>query len=107
MSLHTVPGPAHAPASPEPPVTRAVNGLTAVPGAVAGAVLGATFGAVALVRRTKPLHPVGQVGTGILDVTDPRPELGVPLLSERRSHTCLVRWSRAAGLPEPLPDVEG
>jgi hypothetical protein len=84
-----------------------VAGLAAVSGAVAGAVLGATFGVAALVRRTKPLHPVGQVGTGVLDVTEPLPGLGVPLLAEKRSHTCLVRWSRATGLPAPLPDVEG
>jgi hypothetical protein len=108
MSLHTAPGHANAaPASLGSPTTRAVAGLAAVPGVVAGAVLGAAFGAAALVRRTKPLHPIGQVGTGVLDVTDPRPGLGVPLLAEERSHTCLVRWSRAAGLPEPLPDVEG
>ena len=91
----------------ESPTVRAVNGLAALPGALGGAVLGLTFGATALVRRTKPLHPVGQVGTAVLDVTDPLPELGVPLLAEKRSHTCLVRWSRAAGLPAPLPDVEG
>jgi hypothetical protein len=85
----------------------AVAGLATVPGAVAGAVLGVAFGVAALVRRTKPLHPVGKVGTGVLEVTDPRPGLGVPLLAEKGSSTCLVRWSRAAGLPEPLPDVEG
>lgn len=107
MSLHVVPGPADAPESLESPTTRAVNGLAAVPGALAGAVLGATFGLTALVRRTKPLHPVGQVGTGVLDVTDPMPELGVPLLADKGSHSCLVRWSRAVGLPAPLPDVEG
>lgn len=76
-------------------------------GAVLGAVLGAVFGAAAKVRDTKPLHPVGQVGDGILEVTRPLPELGVPLLEKEGSHPCLVRWSRAMGLPSPLPDVEG
>ena len=76
-------------------------------GALPGAVLGATFGAVAKVRRTKPLHPEGRVGEATLVVTDPLPELGVPLLEARGNHRCLVRWSRAAGLPSPLPDVEG
>ena len=76
-------------------------------GALPGAVLGATFGAVAKVRRTKPLHPAGRVGRGTLTITEPAPEVGVPLLQEQGTHDCLARWSRAAGLPDPLPDVEG
>jgi hypothetical protein len=31
----------------------------------------------------------------------------LPLLARPITHSCLVRWSRAAGLPAPLPDVEG
>jgi hypothetical protein len=81
--------------------------LGAVAGAAPGAVLGALFGAVALVRRTKPLHPQGSVGEGTLDVTFPQPELGVPLLAGEGRHRCTVRWSRAIGLPSPLPDFEG
>lgn len=107
MSLRIAAGPADAPASTGSPASKVVNGLAAAAGAVAGALLGATFGLAALARRTKPLHPAGAVGTGVLDVTDPLPELGVPLLAEIRSHACLVRWSRATGLPAPLPDVEG
>lgn len=83
------------------------TGLVGALGAVPGAVLGATFGAVAKVRRTKPLHPVGRVGDATLVVTDPRPRLGVPLLAAEGTHRCFARWSRAAGLPSPLPDVEG
>lgn len=76
-------------------------------GAVPGAVLGAAFGVVAVVRRTKPLHPSGRVGTAWLSVTDPVPELGVPLFAETVRHRCTVRWSRSLGLPGPLPDLEG
>lgn len=110
MSLHLAPRPADAPditASAESPTLRTLTGLAAVPGALGGGLLALTFGATALVRGTKPLHPVGQVGTAVLDITDPLPGLGVPLLAEKRSHTALVRWSRATGLPAPLPDVEG
>ena len=81
--------------------------LGAVAGAAPGAVLGAVFGAAALVRRTKPLHPQGNVGEGTLTITAPQRELGVPLLAEAATHPCTVRWSRAIGLPTPLPDFEG
>jgi hypothetical protein len=81
--------------------------LAALPGAAVGAVLGAGFGVAARVRRNKPLHPAGTVGTAVLDVTTPAPHLGVPLLAGAGEHDCLVRWSRSAGVPSPLPDVEG
>ncbi len=83
------------------------HALGAAVGAVPGAVLGLVFGLVAKVRRDKPLHPVGRVGAGVLDIAHPRPAVGVPLLAEAGTHRCRVRWSRAAGLPSPLPDVEG
>jgi hypothetical protein len=81
--------------------------LRSLAGAVPGALLGAVFGAAAAVRRTKPLHPRGRVGSGVLEVTVPRPELGVPLLAATGEHPVTARWSRSVGLPEPLPDVEG
>lgn len=86
---------------------NAAGRLAAVAGAAPGAVLGAVFGAAALVRRTKPLHPRGRVGEATLQITSPQPDLEVPLLAARRTHRCTVRWSRAMGLPEPWPDVEG
>jgi hypothetical protein len=79
----------------------------AAAGALPGAALGALFGAVAKVRRTKPLHPRGRVGEGVVDILSPVPGTGVPLLAEVGTHRCLVRWSRATGLPRPLPDIEG
>ena len=92
-------------AAPAP--SRLVRALAAAPGAAVGAVLGAGFGVAARVRRDKPLHPSRQVGEAVLDLTSPAPELGVPLLGEVGQHSCLVRWSRSAGVPSPLPDVEG
>lgn len=86
---------------------HAPSRLGAVAGAAPGALLGAVFGAAALVRRTKPLHPQGNVGDATLEITSPRPDLGVPLLAETAAHRCTARWSRAMGLPSPLPDFEG
>jgi hypothetical protein len=90
-----------------PGSSRVIGALVAAPGRAAGALLGAGFGLAARVRRTKPLHPAGQVGSAVLDVTSPAPELGVPLFAGSGRHHCLVRWSRSAGVPSPLPDVEG
>lgn len=73
----------------------------------AGALLGRAFGVAAHLRGTKPLHPTGRVGSAVLQVTSPRPDLGVPWLASAGSLQGLVRWSRAAGLTPPLPDVEG
>jgi hypothetical protein len=84
-----------------------LTGAAEAAGALPGVVLGGLFGVVAKVRRDKPLHPRGQVGDGVLRVTDPVPWLGIPLLAAEVRRPCVARWSRAAGLPAPLPDVEG
>lgn len=85
----------------------AIAALATVPTALVGTVLGAGFGVAARVRRNKPLHPVGCVGSALLEVTTPAPRLGVPLFAVAGRYECLVRWSRSAGVPAPLPDVEG
>ena len=77
MSLHLAPDPARELETPESSAAKAGGALAAVP----GAVLGAAFGLAAVVRRTKPLHPHGKVGTAVLEVTDPLPELAIPLLA--------------------------
>jgi hypothetical protein len=89
----------------EPRDTR--SRLLAAAGAVPGAAIGVALGALAAVRRTKPVHPAGRVGTGVLDVTSPRPEFDVPLLATAGSHKCTARFSRTVGLPPALPDIEG
>jgi hypothetical protein len=81
--------------------------LAAAAGALPGAAIGAALGALAAVRRNKPVHPAGRVGTAELEVTTPRPEFGVPLLATRGTHACTARFSRTVGLPPSWPDIEG
>jgi hypothetical protein len=76
--------------------------------AAAGPALAAGFYALATVRRRRSLHPVGMGYQGWLQVPDegpPRP--GVPLFQAGATHPALLRFSRGAGLPEPLPDALG
>lgn len=73
-----------------------------------GTVLGAVFTAVGRLRRgPKALHPRGEVLTGTLTLTGSAGPSGVPFLDEPGEHPCLVRLSRATGVPRPLPDVLG
>lgn len=73
----------------------------------AGWGLGAVFGVVAALRRARPLHPVGKVMTATLQVRPTGEPTGVPLLDEAREYRCLVRQSRATGVPSPAPDIVG
>ena len=79
--------------------------MNPTPGRWAGMALAAIFGALARARGTRALHAVGVCGRGTLKF-EPGTDHGVPLLSGARSHSCLVRASRAVGLPR-LPDIEG
>lgn len=76
-------------------------------GAVLGSVLAAAAALTGLLRRDKPLHPVGHHGTGHLAVTDPAPDLGIEAIARAGTLPCRARWSRAMGLPQGWPDVEG
>jgi hypothetical protein len=59
-------------------------------------------------RGRRSLHPVGVGYRGWLEVFgDRRRWRNVPLLERTSTRAALVRCSRAAGLPEPLPDVLG
>lgn len=78
-----------------------------LPGAVLGSVLAAAAVLTGLVRRDKPLHPVGHHGTGHLTVTDPAPDLGIEAIARTGIRPCRARWSRAMGLPQGWPDIEG
>lgn len=81
--------------------------LTAAAGA-AGTCLRATFGALSLVRRAaKPLHPHGEIHAASIHRYGVTPPAGVPWLDEPGTDDAIVRFSRAAGLPAPLPDVLG
>jgi hypothetical protein len=76
--------------------------------AVAGPVVAAGFYALAVLRRRRSLHPTGIGYQAWLRVPDERPPgAGVPLFQAGVTHPALLRFSRGAGLPEPLPDALG
>lgn len=73
----------------------------------AGWGIGAVFGVLAAVRRARPLHPAGKIMAATLTVTPDGAATGVPLLDEPGEYRCLVRESRATGVPAPAPDIVG
>ncbi|WP_029210754.1 MULTISPECIES: hypothetical protein [Arsenicicoccus] len=81
--------------------------LRTVGSAAGGLGLAAGLGAVAVVRRDKPLHAYGRVGTGTLTALGEGPASGVPLLDHPGRHRCTVRSSRAMSLAHHGPDVMG
>ena len=73
----------------------------------ATAAVAAGFGAAARLRRAAALHPLGTATPATVHRHGlPRPT-GVPWLDEPGVDQALVRFSRAGGLPPPLPDVLG
>ena len=71
-------------------------------------ILARLFRVVSRMRGRRSLHPVGVGYRGWLEVFgDRRRWRNVPLLERTSTRAALVRCSRAAGLPEPLPDVLG
>jgi hypothetical protein len=86
--------------------SRVAAGAAAVP----GWALQGLFGAVGLVRpAAKPLHPAGSVFPvtvqryGMLDAD----RLGVPWIDEAGQTEGTIRFSRATGLPQTVPDIHG
>jgi hypothetical protein len=76
--------------------------------AAAGPVVAAGFYALAALRRRRSLHPTGIGYRGRLQVPVERSARpGVPLFHAGATHPALLRFSRGAGLPEPLPDALG
>ena len=76
--------------------------------AAAGPAFAAGFYALATLRRRRSLHPAGMGYEGWLRVPDEGPARpGVPLFQAGTTHPALLRFSRGAGLPEPLPDALG
>jgi len=73
-----------------------------------GRASAATFAGLSALRRRRVFHLYGVSFTGTLTVhgrQDPR--FGASLLDTPAERTCIVRFSRGAGLPEPLPDILG
>jgi hypothetical protein len=74
----------------------------------AGAVLAGASRTLAWTRRSrKPLHPFGDVVTGRLVRSGGSETSGVAWLDEAGTDEAVVRFSRAIGLPHPLPDIFG
>lgn len=80
--------------------------LAAVAAAGAGVALGGVAAALGVMRGAKPLHPRGAVVRAHLHLHSRPPELGLALGVPGRREA-QVRFSRAIGLPELLPDIQG
>lgn len=66
------------------------------------------FATIARVRGEQALHPLGRTHEATAQVTaDPARLPGAQLLQDPRPRPVLVRISRGAGLPAPLPDALG
>jgi hypothetical protein len=91
---------------PMPVSLRLADAAAIVP----GRILQGVFGLVGLVRpAAKPLHPSGRLLTARvhrhgLSGTD---RTGVPWIDDPGESRAVARFSRAAGLPDALPDVHG
>ena len=73
-----------------------------------GSFLAAVFRLLARVRGGRALHPVGVGYRGRLEITPGAGRFaGARLLAPGAGYDALVRFSRGAGLPEPLPDALG
>ncbi|MGY1830506.1 phosphodiesterase [Geodermatophilus sp. SYSU D01180] len=74
---------------------------------LAGRLAAVPLGALARRRRGKPMHPRGAVVAAVLERTGVPGAWGVPWLEGPAREAAVVRLSRGAGLPAPLPDVLG
>lgn len=73
-----------------------------------GGALASVIRGVSALRTTgKPLHPRGQVVRGTLVRRGLDSPTGVAWLDEPGEDEVLLRWSRAVGLPSPVPDIHG
>lgn len=73
----------------------------------AGRLVALPLGAIARWRDGKPMHPRGAVFDAVLERRGSSPAWGVPWLDARATDPAVVRLSRGAGLPAPLPDLLG
>jgi hypothetical protein len=89
-----------------PPSTE-VEGVVPDLVAAAGQLVAWPLGAVARRRGGRPLHPSGALLSGVLERRGASPAFGVPWLDGTGTDEVVLRMSRGAGLPAPLPDVLG
>jgi hypothetical protein len=83
--------------SPIDVLSRTAGGLLAAGTGVLGAAR----------RRTKPLHPDGEIRRATITRTGGPTRSGVPWLDEPGRDDALVRESRGIGLPAAWPDIHG
>jgi hypothetical protein len=77
-------------------------------GEAAGLSIGAGLAALAAVRRGKAFHPDGVVYDARLSIAgDAAAPQAAALLSHPGEHHAIARFSRAVGLPRPIPDLLG
>jgi hypothetical protein len=90
-------------------VTRASEGDgKGILGEAAGLSIGAVLAALAALRRGKAFHPEGVVYEARLTIPGAREApAAAELLSRPGEHRAIVRFSRAVGLPRPIPDLLG
>lgn len=86
---------------------RAVERVAATVSSGAGRLVAVPLGGIARWRDGKPMHPRGAVFEGVLERTGGPDPWGVPWLDARATDAVVVRLSRGAGLPAPLPDLLG
>jgi hypothetical protein len=89
----------HPPDPPPGPVDRFLD-------ATAGRLVGPAFGVGSFVRRARVFHPRGRTFAVTVDVAGDASFAGT-VFGERATHQGLLRLSRGAGVPEPLPDLLG
>ena len=80
--------------------------MTDVPQAV-GRLVAVPLSALARWRGGKPMHPRGAVFDAVLERHGGDVPWGVPWLDAHGTDAAVVRLSRGAGLPAPLPDLLG
>ncbi|MBM7806213.1 hypothetical protein JOD57_002050 [Geodermatophilus bullaregiensis] len=74
---------------------------------LAGRLAAVPLGTLARWRDGKPMHPRGVVLDAVLERTGGPRDWGVRWLAEPAREPAVVRLSRGAGLPAPLPDLLG
>jgi hypothetical protein len=77
-------------------------------GEAAGLSIGVVLAVLAAVRRGKAFHPDGVVYDARLSIAGhPAAPQAAELLSRPCEHHAIARFSRAVGLPRPIPDLLG
>ncbi|MFD2089970.1 phosphodiesterase [Blastococcus deserti] len=73
----------------------------------AGQLVAVPLGGIARWRGGKPMHPRGAVFDAVLERRGGSEDWGIPWLDAHATDAAVVRLSRGAGLPAPLPDLLG